>query len=468
MLYFRPWQKECIELAYHKFQVPYSHFMCMATPGAGKTQMACSLSKIMLNEGRIDFVIAFSPSSIVAKDFQLELEKTTGRRFNGQIGANGLSVTYQSMATQSSWFWQLFEQHRVLVIFDEIHHCAGDSIMNANSWGEKIISYIQGKAIYSLALSGTPWHSDKTPISLTAYCDENNTLVVDYQFGLREAIDEEVCRCPHITALDNQKITVLDDNSRTSYRSFSHLLEENGCQYFDLLTHNAIIDALLTRSLKKLNNLRNKKSNAGGLIVGASVEHAKQIQQRLAKLGENSVLVSYQDEKAKNIINRFKSSKEKWIISVGMISEGTNIPRLRVCCFLSLVTTELYFRQVLGRILRFERKDDHLGYFYMLANPTLLRYAARVYEDIPEELSTVQLTKLYENTFNEQVDEVIQEQLPIEIEKPLPSGDVNTGLTLNISGEDGPFVSNNANTLEQWYNTTIGSLGKYKELVFSL
>ena len=41
-----------------------------------------------------------------------------------------------------------------------------------------------------------------------------------------------------------------------------------------------------------------------------------------------------------------------WIISVGMISEGTDIPRLQICCHLSLIRTELHYRQVLGRVLR--------------------------------------------------------------------------------------------------------------------
>ena len=40
-----------------------------------------------------------------------------------------------------------------------------------------------------------------------------------------------------------------------------------------------------------------------------------------------------------------------------MISEGTDIPRLRVCCHLSRIRTELRYRQVLGRILRRIKRD---------------------------------------------------------------------------------------------------------------
>ena len=55
------------------------------------------------------------------------------------------------------------------MIFDEIHHCAGSNVDNANAWGEQIILNIQDKAKYTLALTGTPWRSDAAPIVLSNY-----------------------------------------------------------------------------------------------------------------------------------------------------------------------------------------------------------------------------------------------------------------------------------------------------------
>ena len=68
-----------------------------------------------------------------------------------------------------------------------------------------------------------------------------------------------------------------------------------------------------------------------------------------------------------------------------MISEGTNIPRLKVCCYLTRVKTELYFRQVLGRVLRVNGTDNDKGYLFMPAEPVISGYALRVSEDIPYE-----------------------------------------------------------------------------------
>jgi superfamily II DNA or RNA helicase len=71
-----------------------------------------------------------------------------------------------------------------------------------------------------------------------------------------------------------------------------------------------------------------------------------------ACFNEDAVVVTYRENEPTSIIQQFRYAQTKWIISVGMISEGTNIPRLQVCCHLTNIKTEMHFRQILGRILR--------------------------------------------------------------------------------------------------------------------
>ena len=68
-----------------------------------------------------------------------------------------------------------------------------------------------------------------------------------------------------------------------------------------------------------------------------------------------------------------------------MISEGTDIPRLQVCCHLSHVKTELYFRQVLGRILRVTSNTNQDAWLYTFAEPKLSKFAKRVDVELPEQ-----------------------------------------------------------------------------------
>ena len=77
-----------------------------------------------------------------------------------------------------------------------------------------------------------------------------------------------------------------------------------------------------------------------------------------------------------------------------MISEGTNIPRLQVCCHLTNIKTEMHFRQILGRILRMTDSKNQEAVMYMPAEPKLLEYAYRVKQDVPFEADVVKFEKM--------------------------------------------------------------------------
>lgn len=83
-------------------------------------------------------------------------------------------------------------------------------------------------------------------------------------------------------------------------------------------------------------------------------------------------------------INKFRHDDSQWIVSVGMISEGTDIPRLQVCCHLSRVKTELYFRKILGRILRTTKAIVQRGWLFTFAEPKLVEFAHRIELELPD------------------------------------------------------------------------------------
>ena len=390
MIRLRAWQVECVEKALSVFQ-SQSHFLCHATPGAGKTVMVASVAKGLFQRGEIDFVICFSPSRAVADGVAATFRQILGRSFNGQIGAAGGSYTYQSMDTLPEELWQVLREHRVLVILDEIHHCSGVVWENSpigNSWGRTILEKIQGRARYTMALSGTPWRTDDSPIVLSQYTTCNGQISCDYEYGLRQAVLDGVCRSPKIVLTDNREISLKSAKSGCkTFASIGESLKNEYITYPDFLFRDEVIDQVLSEASTKLTSVRRHTPLAGGLVVAASVAHAEQIERRLSMTGENPIIVTYQTPEAQRIISNFKTSSDRWIISVGMISEGTDIPRLQVCCHLSRIRTELHFRQVLGRILRRKPTDpaDTSAWLYVLAEPNLAGFARRIGEDLPGE-----------------------------------------------------------------------------------
>lgn len=155
----REWQKECSEAALEKYQSGSPHFLCLASPGAGKTVMAAEVAKGMLELKLVDLIICFAPSSVVVSSIESTFSHILQRNFNGGLGAVGAAYTYHSLMYFDKSFWDSLQMHRVLVVFDEIHHCSGDSLDNANVWGGEILTQVQQCASYSLALTGTPWRT---------------------------------------------------------------------------------------------------------------------------------------------------------------------------------------------------------------------------------------------------------------------------------------------------------------------
>jgi superfamily II DNA or RNA helicase len=398
----RDWQKECADHAMQRFELS-SHYFCQATPAAGKTILAAEIASRLLGKQNIDLVVCFAPSCQVVNAVQRTFEKVLGRSFDGRIGAAGVAVTYQSLDHQGASFWRLFDQYRVFAVFDEIHHCsAGSDALIPNSWGQRVVQEIQDRATYTLALSGTPWRSDEQAIALARYSDPDGRLMVDYQYSMRRAVSEQVCRRPEITLVDHDLVRLVESGSEEQkYSSLRHLLRHTDVTYEALVTHEVLNRHLLELGNCQLDAFRSKTPDAAALAVATSIDHAYQLAGYLVELGEDPVIVTTRTADANAEIDRFRHSTQRWIVAVGMISEGTDIPRLQVCCYLSRVRTELYFRQVLGRILRRRAARDYSSSLLMIAETELIKFAKRVDEDLPDELGVLKFQTLGASGVNE-------------------------------------------------------------------
>jgi len=384
----RNWQRHCINTALEHFTAT-PHFFCQATPGAGKTRMAAELARCLLELGQIDLVLCFAPSCQVVDGFRSTFSAVLGKRMDGLVGAVGAAYTYQSMDYRDEAFWQLLDDYQVFVIFDEIHHCAGQDPLLSNAWGQQILQRVQDRAAFTLALSGTPWRSDDRAIALARYSSPEGHLVCDYRYGLKEAIVDGVCRSPRIILLDNKEVRLTEELETESavrmFPSIAKLLGESPVTFEELLRHDKVIDQLLMVACSKLDELRQIKPEAAGLVVATDIEHAQQIAQALEARGEGCRVVTNRTPDAQQVINAFRHSNCRWIVAVGMISEGTDIPRLQLCCYLSRIRTELHYRQVLGRVLRRTSETDDQAWLFMLAEPILRGFAERIADDLPDD-----------------------------------------------------------------------------------
>jgi superfamily II DNA or RNA helicase len=227
-----------------------------------------------------------------------------------------------------------------------------------------------------------------------------------------------------------------------------------------------VIRHIISQANHKLSEIRKKNPSAGGLVVASSVEHATKILNILRnEFKVMAQIATYRENEPTTIIKDFKESSVPWIVSVGMISEGTNIPRLQICCHLTRIKTELNFRQILGRILRMTNAPNQDAYLFMPAEKTLIEYACRLAEDIPHENSVVRFEYSDTSICIDGFDETLSD---------IPDHQHDSGYQIDITegcaaqNIDGSSHQNQPSLLTQTYEATLNVFGQFQQEILAM
>ena len=364
------WQASALD----RYQSKAGDFLLVACPGAGKTRFAIAAAKDDISRGYRQVVIVVPTSHLrkqwadAASQFGLQLDPTfENRRFDYDTKSfDGIVVTYHSVAKEPSVYRRLTD-NKTLVVLDEIHH-AGDP--DNSNWGSGLRSAFQ----YSgrrLLLSGTPTRTDRNPIPFVVY-DEDGNFVDDYTYGYGEAIqdyreDAEGRRYPVVRPIEFYTV-----NGTGRWRNASEAHVEIAVDLKDATDEDmsrALRSSLdpssewiaetFQRANRALTTKRQRMPDAGGLVIAANQATARQYGKLLEGITGEPVPVAVSDDpNASDIIARFAKDSSRWVVAVQMISEGVDIPRLAVAVYATVVRTELFFRQAVGRVIRSRGYDD--------------------------------------------------------------------------------------------------------------
>lgn len=374
----RSWQKTALDkLLIHE----RPDFLAVATPGAGKTTFALTAARHHLAELPHARVIVVVPTqhlkvqwSTAAAGFDLHLDPAWSTA-TGRLPADmhGIVTTYQQVATSAAMLAQLSSD--AFVVFDEVHH-AGDE----RAWGDGI-ALAFANAGRRLSLSGTPFRSDTQAIPFVQYDYEE--AQPDFEYGYGDALaDGRVVRPIHFPRIDGHMEWTAPDGQFHSY-SFEDELDNarSGQRLRTALSlEGQWLPAVLSKAHKHLKQIRQSHSDAGGLAIAMDQDHARAIAQVLEQRHNARVVVATSDDPtASRRIARFAAGTEEWIVAVRMVSEGVDIPRLRVGVFATNTVTELFFRQAIGRLVRYTRGiGKQTAYLYLPDDPRLRLKAAQV------------------------------------------------------------------------------------------
>ncbi|MGH2862803.1 MAG: DEAD/DEAH box helicase [Solirubrobacteraceae bacterium] len=356
-------------------------FLISAAPGAGKTRPALEFARRELAARAVDGVVIACPTAPLTRQWAraahalgLELAPDADSP-RPPRGFDGVVVTYARIAN-SPRTWAGGTRERTLIIADEAHHL-GEEL----AWGAGFAEAFAGASRW-LLLSGTPFRSDATPIPGVEY-DANGLAEPDISYSYADAVADKVCRPVVFVTYDGTlSWRSGEDVIETSFDTV--LTSREASRRYRTAISTELPDGLpriLGEADVRLRALRAAgHPDAGGLVVAADSEHARKIAARLREVsGVSPLVVLHQDTKAATKLAAFTNSADPWLVAVNMVSEGVDIPRLRVGVYATAAKTPLIFRQIVGRFVRtIADREPEPSWLYIPADTILRDHAAAV------------------------------------------------------------------------------------------
>jgi superfamily II DNA or RNA helicase len=375
----RNWQAMAQERTVNHYGDGNKFYLLQATPGGGKTICALSIFDEMKRRGMVTHCVILAPSTTLVIQWREDAVNTYGHELNNSMlnswsndfdNYSGMVMTYQAMNEIHESLRIFCANNNVLVIADEMHHVA-----DGQSWGESFHNAFS-ESSHILGLTGTPWASQGKTIPYVRY-NEKGYAETDFKYSKKDAIFDGVCRVTEFHLMEPTKLSFVwkDTGEEKEFKTIQEAKDAKvPAPYLKTLEHIEHMKKLFEDADEQLSMLRaSGVTDAGGLIVAPNIKTAHAFQDELLSLyGEEYPIVHSKAEKPHQQIDKFRKGSERWLISVDMVTEGVDIKRLQVCVFLSNKNTELFIRQVIGRIERRRDKDNYVdqgAYFYYTDTP---------------------------------------------------------------------------------------------------
>lgn len=436
----RKWQAKATETAVINYSKGRKLFVTEACTGAGKTRHGVETAVELMKSKAVDLVIILTPSIATRSGWKDAFNKartslstikvTDDNEF--PLDTNVWVTTYSGYEAVQRALATAPISLGVFTVVDEYHHAEQDA-----AWGSAVEA-LGGIANHALFLSGTPWkQSGYCPLLVSEsnihgkpYYSSGDIrvspdFVHDYSSDLIAGEDrathwvafkllpsifthkdgrKEEFELPGLEAMSPQERLQWEEKAAKDKTPLGkHVkIEDN------MLSGSRNAKELLAESVALLAKCRSDTYQACSqsdlpvmLVVAQNINAAKKLAEYIETRWElKTVVIVSEDQRSHELLDKVKSKcadnapdKPDVIVSVGMISEGVDIPQIKVIAYLSAVLTTLYLVQVIGRALRRmfvpSRKgfaDSHpsqiTAHFVGLAHPKICYVASKIEEQM--------------------------------------------------------------------------------------
>ena len=360
-------------------------FLAVATPGSGKTTFALRVAAELLGQRAVEQITVVVPTEHLKVQWALAAGRhglALDPRFSNTSPQtspeyHGVLVTYAQVAAHPTLHRVRTEQRRTLVVFDEIHH-GGD----AKTWGEAVREAFSD-ATRRLALTGTPFRSDDSPIPFVTYASGADGVLrsqADHTYGYAEALADGVVRPVVFLAYSGQARWRDSAGEEHAARLGEPLSAEQTARAWRTALDPAgeWMPAVIAAADERLRQKRTHVPDAGGMIIASDRAAARAYAALLTKLTSEAPTVVLSDDPGSSArISQFAESSGRWLVAVRMVSEGVDVPRLAVGIYATSASTPLFFAQAIGRFVRSRRPGETASVF-VPSVPSLLQLASEL------------------------------------------------------------------------------------------
>jgi superfamily II DNA or RNA helicase len=370
----RQWQSDCLNVLFNEHAAE-KNYTVVATMGSGKTFLQGAFARHLIDNDMADVIINIVPSDTLRTSnakalkthFHLDISKKAPKPSDT---VDGYVTTYQMLSNPHNALKLLgaLAGKRIILMADEVHHGSANS---KAKWG-KAIQVLLENSTYSLMLSGTMWRSDSKYIRGVRYSnvelkDGTCFSYVDphFEYTLKTASEDKVVSDVYFNLM---KGSVILENEEDGEENVISPAWQEPKSFRQTLVLDGLLDPTKAFCKKVLEDADDALVNKihvhrqthpcttppGGLVVASTTKDADAIAVALEELtGEKPVVVHGKNEGSKQLIEGFsEGTLGRWMVAVGMVSEGVDVPRIKVLAYLTNKRTELLFHQIVGRSMR--------------------------------------------------------------------------------------------------------------------
>lgn len=397
----RDWQAKASGACVDSYQDDHKVWVTEACTGAGKTCHGAEVARRLVDASKVDLVVVVTPSIPTRASWSGIMSY---RGFNATVdptfpdGTNVWISTYAGISAIKAALGSRITKG-IFLIGDEYHHAEEDE---NKAWGAGL-NQLADLSKHILLLSGTPWRANGK-IAILAdrvnthgrpyYEPGSNRVDADYVYNYADDLREKVSRgtvpvrfkfvessfmdsrTNVTTALVLPKFTTKDEAGMSKEEEEKWLEEAKNCQITlgkfvrtsdAELSNNQLVKDVIKYCVEKLGESRlaiekatKKRDFSIMLLVAQNVKEARLLGSFVEEVyGLRCQVIVSEDEKSADRLSDVRQKcesnardKPDVLVSVGMISEGVDIPQIKVIGYCSGILTLLYLIQVIGRALR--------------------------------------------------------------------------------------------------------------------